>query len=392
MRSSPARRRGRGRARGDVADARAEVLVEEARAAAREVGLRWVSDAAPGIRRRRAGRGFVFVGVDGARVTDDEALRRIQALAIPPAWTSVWICALAHGHIQATGRDAAGRKQYRYHAAWRAVRSRTKYRELIEFARGLPALRRRVDRDLRRPALDRERVLAAAVSLLDRGLLRVGNDEYAKKNKSFGLTTLRPHHARVQGSTIRLRYRGKSGVERDVSVDDPRLARVVRRCQDLAGYELFQWVDDDGTVHDVGSGDVNDYLREVTGRDVTAKHFRTWGGTLTCAVTLARMPRARTKRELKKNLCRAIEVAARHLGNRPATCRGFYVHPAVLDGYEDGRLEALMRRTPLRERPTPTRGLSPEEQQVLALIEEHEARALRAATKAATARTRGKRA
>jgi DNA topoisomerase-1 len=358
-----------------------EVLVEVAVAAAREVGLRYVTDQAPGIRRRRAGRGVVYVGPDGRPVKAQATLARIKALAIPPAWTAVWICALENGHVQATGRDAAGRKQYRYHAAWRAIRSRTKYRELLEFARGLPALRRRVDRDLRRPGLDRERVLAAAVSLLDQGLVRVGNDEYTRRNASYGLTTLRPHHARVQGSTIRLRYRGKSGVQRDVAVDDPRLARVVRRCQELAGHELFQWVDEDGVVRDVGSGDVNDYLREVTGREVTAKHFRTWGGTLIAAIALTKLGRARTKRELKQKLCAAIEVAARHLGNRPATCRGFYVHPAVLEGYEDGRLEAAMRRTPLRERPRALRGLSPEEQRLLGLIEAHERRALRAAVK-----------
>ncbi|MBX3466428.1 MAG: DNA topoisomerase IB [Planctomycetes bacterium] len=372
---SPAPARGRARAPGD--DAEVRPLLESV-AAAREVGLRWVSDAAPGIRRRRAGRGFVFVTPDGRRVADADTLARIRALAIPPAWTEVWVCLVAHGHVQATGRDAAGRKQYRYHARWRAVRSRTKYRELIAFARGLPALRRRVDRDLTRPALDRPRVLAAAVSLLDRGLLRVGNDEYTRRNRSYGLTTLRAHHAQVQGSTIRLRFRGKSGVQRDVAVDDPRLARVVRRCKDLPGGELFQWVDGDGVARDVGSGDVNDYLREVTGQEVTAKDFRTWGGTLICAVTLARLGRPRTKRELKRNVCRAVEVAARHLGNRPATCRGFYVHPAVLEAYEDGRLAQYLRRTPLRERPTPTRGLSREEQQVLALLEAHEARATRA--------------
>ncbi|MCO5168909.1 MAG: DNA topoisomerase IB [Planctomycetes bacterium] len=370
---SPAPARGRARAPGDDADVRPLV---DSLAAAREVGLRWVSDAGPGLRRRRAGRGFVYVGPDGARVTDPDTLQRIRALVIPPAWTDVWICALAHGHVQATGRDAAGRKQYRYHARWRAVRSRTKFRELIAFARGLPALRRRVDRDLARPDLDRARVLAAAVALLDRGLLRVGNDEYTRRNGTYGLTTLRPHHARVEGSTIRLRFRGKSGVLRDVSVDDPRLARVVRRCKDLPGGELFQWVDADGVVRDVGSGDVNDYLREVTGREVTAKDFRTWGGTLLCAVTLARLGRARTKRELKRRLCRAVEVAAHHLGNRPATCRGFYVHPTVLEAYEDGRLARFLRRTPLRAH-RPARGLGPEEQQVLALLEAHEARVTR---------------
>jgi DNA topoisomerase-1 len=352
--------------------------LEESVAAAREVGLRYVSDAAPGIRRRRCGRGFAYVGPDGRPVRAPETLARIRTLAIPPAWTEVWICALVDGHLQAVGRDAAGRKQYRYHAAYRAIRSRTKYRELVAFARGLPALRRRVDRDLARPGLDRARVLAAAVALLDQGLVRVGNDEYARRNDSFGLTTLRPRHARVQGDTLRLRYRGKSGVVRDVAVDDPRLARVVRRCQELRGEELFQWVDADGVVHDVGSADVNDYLREATGRDVTAKDFRTWGGTLVTAVTLARLGRPRTRREETRALCRAIEVAARHLGNRPATCKGFYVHPAVLEAFADGRLARVMTRTPLRERPHARRGLAAEEARLLALLEEHEARAARA--------------
>jgi DNA topoisomerase I len=345
------------RRRGDV-----ETIV-----AVREVGLRHVTDAAPGIRRRRAGKGFSYVGPDGRRPSK-ETLARIRALAIPPAWTDVWICALEKGHIQATGRDARGRKQYRYHPEFRAVRSRTKYRELVAFARALPALRRAVDRDLARRELDRARVLAAAVSLLDQALLRVGNDEYARDNDSYGLTTLRPRHAQVKGSTIRLRYRGKSGVSRDVSVDDPRLAKVVRRCKDLPGGELFQWVDDEGVVHDVGSGDVNDYLREKTGLDISAKDFRTWGGTLICAVTLTRLGRARTKRAQKDKLCRAIEVTAKHLGNRPATCKGFYVHPAVIEAYEAGQLERLMRSTPLRARPRARRGLSPEETKLLALL------------------------
>jgi DNA topoisomerase-1 len=355
------------------------LTVELSVAAARAVGLRHVTDGGPGIVRRRSGRGFTFVGPDGRRVTCKETLARIRALAIPPAWVQVWICPLAHGHIQAVGRDARGRKQYRYHAGYRAFRSRTKYRQLVAFARALPALRRRIDRDLARPALDRERVLAAAVALLDQGLVRVGNPEYTKANRSYGLTTLLCRHAQVRGATLRLRYRGKSGVQRDVAVDDARLARVVRGCQELPGQELFQWVGDDGEVHDVGSGDVNDYLREATGAEVTAKDFRTWGGTLIAAVTLARLGPARTVRERKAKLCGAIEVAARSLGNRPATCRGFYVHPAVLEAFEAGRLGKALGHTPLRERPRSKRDLAAEEQALLHLLEVHERRAARAA-------------
>ncbi len=356
-----------------------ELHLEASIAAARAVGLRHVTDSGPGIVRRPRGKGFSFVGPDGRRVTCEETLARIRALAIPPAWVDVWICPQAHGHIQAVGRDARGRKQYRYHAGYRAFRSRTKYRQLIAFARALPALRKRVDRDLARSTLERERVLAAAVALLDQGLVRVGNAEYTRANRSYGLTTLLCRHATVRGATIRLRYRGKSGVQRNVAVDDARLARTLKGCKELPGQELFQWVDAEGVVHDVGSGDVNDYLREVTGAEVTAKDFRTWGGTLIAAVTLARLGPARTVRGRKERLCRAIEVAARSLGNRPATCRGFYVHPAVLEAFEAGRLARALGHTPLRERPRARRGLAPEEQALLHLLEAHEARASRAA-------------
>jgi len=310
--------------------------MEEAELAARDAGLRYVSDAKPGIRRLRRGSGFSYVGPDGRPVAGQER-RRLAALAIPPAWTDVWICPRPDGHVQATGRDAKGRKQHRYHPEWRRVRDATKYERLVDFGSGLPVLRAAVERDLGLPGFPRDRALALVVSLLDRTLVRVGNDVYASSNSSYGLTTLRADHAEVDGTTVVLDFVGKSGNQHRIAVHDRRLARLVRRCSELGGQELFSYLDG-GRVCDVGSSDVNDYLRERTGAQVTAKHFRTWGGTCAAAAALALCRPPGTKREADAQVLAAIDVAACVLGNTRAVCRSSYVHPAVLDAHASGAL------------------------------------------------------
>lgn len=311
---------------------RADASVESARAA----GLRYVSDASPGIRRRRAGSGFGYVGPAGRAVRDADTLVRIRHLVIPPAWTDVWICPDPRGHIQAVGRDGRGRKQYRYHENWRAVRDEDKYGRMMQFVRALPKIRRRVRQDLAKPGLPREKVLAAVVRLLETTFIRVGNAEYKKQNKSYGLTTLHNEHATVRGSQIHFHFRGKSGVRHAIDLEDPRLAKIVRACQDLPGEELFGYRAEDGQAHDIGSGDVNDYLREVTGREFTAKDFRTWAGTVLAARALQELDAADTQGKRKKNVLAAVESVAKRLGNTRAVCRKCYIHPAVVDSYLDG--------------------------------------------------------
>ncbi|MEO8638939.1 MAG: DNA topoisomerase IB [Chloroflexota bacterium] len=303
---------------------------------AEDAGLRYVSDAAPGIGRRRAGRGFAYVGADGKRVTDQAKLSWIRSLAIPPAWTNVWICSSQNGHLQATGRDARGRKQYRYHPRWRSQRDEVKYDRLLAFGKALPGMRRRVARDLRRSGLPRERVLAAVVWLLEKTGVRVGNEEYARDNNSFGLTTLRGRHARVGSKRIRFRFRGKGGKGGEVEISDARLARIVGRCQDLPGQELFAYVDESGEVRSIGSGDVNDYIREISGQDFTAKDFRTWAGTVLAVRALAAQEPVVSQAQAKHNVVRAIGSVAEWLGNTPAVARTSYVHPSVIDAYLDG--------------------------------------------------------
>ena len=298
-------------------------------------GLRYVSGG-PGIVRRRAGSGFSYVGPDGTRVTDADELRRIRSLAIPPAWRDVWICPRPHGHLQAVGRDARGRKQYRYHPRWRAVRDETKYARMTAFGRALPKIRGRVERDLARAGLPREKVLATVVRLLETTCLRVGNEEYARTNGSFGLTTLRTRHVDVSGSTLRFEFRAKGGKTVSVGVTDRRVARVVRRCQDLPGQELFQYVDEAGVLQAIDSADVNAYLREISGEDFTAKDFRTWIGTVAAARALSEVPAFASKTQARRNVVRAIESVAAQLGNTPAICRKSYVHPAVIDTYLSG--------------------------------------------------------
>ena len=312
---------------------------------ARSAGLTYVTDQAPGIRRQRRGRGFVYLDRRGCVLRRPAELDRIARLAIPPAWKGVWICESAKGHLQACGRDARGRKQYRYHPEWRQFRDEAKYDQMLAFAMALPALRRRIARDLSARGLPRRKVIAAVVQLLEKTLIRVGNGEYARDNNSFGLTTMRNKHVRVSKSTLRFRFRGKGGKSHDIAFDDSRLARIVRRCRDLPGHELFAYVDDDGQVQDIGSADINDYLREVTGQDFTAKSFRTWAATVLAACALQDLPEGRSHAHTKRNINKAIEAVAGLLGNTPAICRKSYIHPAMLAAYTQGTSPRTRRST-----------------------------------------------
>jgi DNA topoisomerase-1 len=337
-------------------------------AAAEAAALRYVTDHAPGIQRLRAGRGFRYVAPDGLPVRDLATRRRIRALAIPPAWTAVWICPIPEGHIQAVGRDARNRKQYRYHARWRETRDTSKYARLSLFAERLPAMRRRVGQDLARRGLPRAKVLATVVRLLETSLIRVGNAEYAEENGSYGLTTLRTRHVRVEGAGLRFEFRGKGGKRHVVDVADRRLARVVRQCQELPGHELFQYVDEDGQRRTVGSADVNAYLREISGEDFTAKDFRTWAGTVLAASSLrAEASASESELEAKRTLARAIEGVAARLGNTPAICRKCYVHPAVVEAYSRGTLRRAAPRRGRSRSPAPP-GLGPDETATLSLL------------------------
>ena len=331
-------------------------------ASAEAAGLVYTSDNQSGIRRIRKGKTFQYLDARGRRVGAAD-VARIRALAIPPAWTDVWICAQARGHLQATGRDARGRKQYRYHTKWRAARDETKYGRLTAFGRALPAIRRRLDADLRRAGLPREKVLAAVVKLLEKTFIRVGNDEYARANHSFGLTTMRDGHVRVSGSKVRFIFKGKSGVEHELELDDRRLARIVKQCRDLSGQELFQYRDGSGEVVDIGSADVNAYLKEITGQDFTSKDFRTWAGTVLAASLLGKAELASSENRAKKNIVGAIEQVAKQLGNTRAVCRKCYVHPAVLDAYLDGTIANSSRAA------RSTGGLTSAEAAVLHLLQ-----------------------
>jgi DNA topoisomerase I len=311
---------------------------------AREAGLRFSTDARPGISRIRSGRGFRYRSPDGAPVRNERVLDRIRSLAVPPAWADVWICPTADGHLQATGRDARGRKQYRYHAEFRSQRESAKFERLITFAKVLPRIRARVRRDLARRGLPREKVLAAVVSLLEQTLARVGNEEYARLNRSFGLTTLRDRHAQVAGTTVRFRFRGKGGRVHEVGVRDRRLAAVIRRCQDLPGQELFQYQGPDGQLIDVGSEDVNAYLKDAARADVSAKDFRTWAGTVLAYRALRATAVPATEHATRRAVVAVVRATAERLGNTAAVCRRSYIHPAVLDAYTDGRIGgALMK-------------------------------------------------
>jgi DNA topoisomerase-1 len=343
-------------------------LMPDPVSSAREAGLRYVSDTSPGIRRTRKGQSFRFADAHGRVLRDEATFARIRGLAIPPAWTQVWICARADGHIQAVGRDARGRKQYRYHPRWRAFRDENKFQKMVDFARALPRIRAQVAQDLARPGLPREKVLATVVRLLEETLIRVGNEEYARENKHYGLTTLREHHAKVQGSDLHFEFVGKSGKKREVDVRDPQVARVVRRCQGLPGEELFQYLDADGTRHGIDSADVNNYLRALTGHDFTAKDFRTWAGTVLAALALQELETVGSQAQAKQHVVNAIRSVSERLGNTPAVCRKCYVHPAVVESFLDGELAEALRARVARVLREDLRKLRPEEAAVAGFL------------------------
>lgn len=359
---------------------------------AKSAALRYITDDLPGIRRQRAGKSFRYVDAKGKPVRDKDTLARIKSLALPPAWTDVWISPVPTGHLQATGRDAKGRKQYRYHPRWRSVRDETKFSRMVLFAHALPKIRKRVARDMARRGLPREKVLATIVRLLEGTLIRVGNDEYARDNNSYGLTTMRDKHVKVRGSQVQFRFRGKSGKYHQIDVHDRHLAKIVKHCRDLPGQELFQYVDEAGTVQDVGSSDVNDYLRAITGEEFTAKDFRTWAGTVLAAMALQEFQEFDTNAQAKKNVVRAIESVSQRLGNTVAVCRKCYIHPAIIDSYLDRTMLVALKQRAEREM-AHLHDLQPEEAAVLALLQErlrNEAKSLPGGNGAITARARRK--
>jgi DNA topoisomerase I len=345
-----------------------EEITPDPAESARAAGLRYVSDLEPGIRRTRTGSAFTYVDPTGSPVGDPDERLRIKALAIPPAWTDVWICPNPRGHLQATGRDARGRKQYRYHARWRQVRDEAKYERLLAFGDALPRIRRQAAQDLELRGLPRRKVLAAVVQLLEGTLIRVGNDEYARDNDSYGLTTLQDDHARIRGDEVRFTFRGKSGKDHSIGLHDQRLARVVKQCRDIPGQRLFQYKGEDGEYHSVYSEDVNDYLREITGHDFTAKDFRTWAGTVLAAQALRDFESFDSQVQAKKNVVRAIESVAERLGNTTAVCRKCYVHPAVLEAYLEGAMAEGLRQRAEAEIKHDLGSLPPEEAAVLCLL------------------------
>jgi DNA topoisomerase I len=339
------------------------------REAAEAAGLVYVSDEERGIRRERKGDSFVYFKPNGDPLTDEATLERIRKLAIPPAYQDVWICPRANGHLQATGRDARGRKQYRYHPQFRELRESTKYEHMMEFAQALPAVRAKLAEHMALRGLPREKVLATVVHLLETTLIRVGNDDYAKENKSYGLTTLRNPHVKVDGSELRFQFKGKSGKMWRLQVKDRRIAKIVRACQDLPGQRLFQYTDENGEVREVTSADVNAYLREITGREITAKDFRTWAGTVMAALALQEFEAFDTKATQKKNLKDAIERVASRLGNTPTICRKCYIHPEVLSAYIEGELVLEIKEQVEEELRDHLAQLRPEEAAVLAMLQ-----------------------
>jgi len=361
--------------------------LQDPEVSARAVGLRHVSDQTPGLTRERNGNNFRYRDPSGKLVRDPETMRRIKSLVIPPAWTDVWICPNPNGHLQATGRDDRRRKQFRYHPRWREIRDETKYARMIAFARALPGIRRRVRKDMSLGGMPRKKVLATVVRLLEVSLIRVGNDEYARENDSFGLTTMRNKHVDVRGADLRFHFRGKAGKWHNVDIHDRNIAKIVERCQDLPGQELFQFVEDDGSRRDVRSEDVNDYLREISGNDFTAKDFRTWAGTVLAAMALREFEKFETKAQAKKNIVAAIESVAKKLGNTPAVCKKCYIHPHVIDSYLEGTLVETLKQRAAKISES-IRGLPADEAAVLRLLrhrlsmEEKLARALKKETAA----------
>ena len=351
---------------GEIEICTADDPIETAKAA----GLRYVTDAMPGIQRKRVGKHFSYIGLDGKTIHNPDELQRIKKLGIPPAWTDVWICPNPQGHIQATGRDAKGRKQYRYHPRWREVRDETKYDRMIAFGETLPAIRQRIEHDLALSGLPYEKVLATIVRLLDTTLIRVGNEEYARENDSYGLTTMRSQHVEVEGTKVHFHFRGKSGKEQEIDVRDRQLARIVKRCQDIPGHELFQYLDEEGQSHTVDSADVNDYLREISGQDFTAKDFRTWGGTVYAVRVLRELDEFGSETQAKKNIMQASKFAAKQLGNTPTICRKCYVHPAVLDAYLNRSLLPVLKQASEKKATSSPNELDAEESKVLAFLQD----------------------
>jgi DNA topoisomerase I len=331
-------------------------------------GLRYVTDAMPGIRRHRHGRGFMYIGPDGETIRARESIKRFQSLVIPPAWTEVWICPHEDGHLQVTARDARGRKQYRYHPQFRQHRDGTKFERMFELSDVLWKIRERVESDIALPGLARDKIMATVVWLLETTLIRIGSDEYRKANKSFGLTTLRRRHVAVVGSELRFEFRGKSGIQHAVSVTDKRIARIVQRCQELRGEELFKYLDDEGKRQEVDAEDVNAYLQEVTGRDITAKDFRTWAGTMLAAEALRAMGRANTKREAERNVIAAVDMTAKRLGNTRSVCRKYYIHPVLIEGYLEGSVLPPLPERRWSKRKTKGPMLRQHEMDVLAFL------------------------
>jgi DNA topoisomerase-1 len=346
----------------------AATSVEDLQRAAREAGLRYMLDDMPGITRKRRGKGWSYYDPDGRLIRDVAERDRLNALAIPPAWTDVWISLRADSHLLATGRDSEGRKQYRYHPDWRAIRDEAKYGRMIPFARALTRIRKQVDEHLAGSGLSREKVLATVVRLLELSLIRVGNEEYARSNRSYGLTTLRDRHVEIDGTTIRFEFRGKGGKRHEVDVRDRRLARIVRQCRDVPGYELFQYYDESGEKRAVGSGEVNEYLREISGEEFSAKDFRTWAGTLHAAAALLTCDPCRDEREGRSRINESVAIVAERLGNTVAICKSCYIHPVVFERYLDGTLTELLNgwgKAGRRE----LGGLSDEERALLGLLE-----------------------
>lgn len=345
-------------------------LIINPEAAANTANLCYVSDRQPGFTRKKWGRGFSYFDSNGDRVSETKLIERFKALKIPPAWQEVWICSDRNGHLQATGRDSQGRKQYRYHPEWRRLRSQAKFARMVPFGLALPLIRQQYDRHLRQRKLTREKILAVVVRLLDDTLIRVGNPQYAKKNSSYGLTTLRNRHVEIFTNKVRFEFTGKSGIQHEIELRDRRLARAIRRCQEIPGYQLFQYFDDDGQKQTVDSGDVNEYLETITGHNFTAKEFRTWAGTMEAAVALQNVGNFESDTEAKKNVVSVVKGVAKKLGNRPATCRKYYIHPLVLDTYQAGKL--LVKLEDIRTQITSAEELlEPDELAVLSFLEQH---------------------
>ena len=358
----------------------AEPVTVDPALSARIAGLRYVHDDQPGITRRRLRSGWRYTAPDGTVIREPDDVARINRLAIPPAYTDVWICPNPRGHLQATGRDARGRKQYRYHPKWREVRDQTKYNRMLAFGDALPRIRGRIDSDLSLPGLCREKILATVVRLLDTTYIRIGNEEYARENNSVGLTTMQDRNVEVAGTTVRFRFRGKHGKDHDIDVRDRRVARIIARCQELPGHDLFQYADDEGTMHPVQSGDVNAYLHDISGDDFTAKDFRTWGGTILAAWALQELGAYESEYEAKRHMLQAIDSVAKRLGNTPTICRKCYIHPEVLNAHIDGTLLTALKQRADEEIREHLDTLSPREAAVVALLRR---RLTQAATSAA---------